>query len=369
MRREDPAHPLPPCLDDTTDSGCAATTDAVTGATTDAVTGATADAVAEVTTVSADRAPADTAARLRADADTTAGVPGVPGSPAGTTVGVPAGAAVLAVLLAAALVALAAMPADAGSDGVRERAARVVHDHEQARERVDRLRRTDAGTTKVKAAESRRKTLRDDLWDLLGPAAHDNGDPVAVDPAGRAGHCAVPDPAPAPDRTPERDRDRDRDRDREKEKGGKEEGDRAEWTAPTRGYWLSAGYADKGSRWAHRHTGQDFAVPAGTPVYAVGPGVVRVTTCGDGFGNQVVVRHADGYFTQYAHLSRTDVRKGERVGAGQRLGLAGATGNVTGPHLHFEVRITPYMGSAVPPLPWLRRKAVRVTPPEQPGTD
>ncbi|MFJ4617665.1 M23 family metallopeptidase [Streptomyces sp. NPDC088812] len=357
MRREAPAHPLPPCLDDTTDSGIAATTGAVT----------------------ADRAPADTTAgapggtRVGVPAGTTVGVPAgtTVGVPAGTTVGVPAGAAVLAVLLAAALVALAAVPADAGRDGVRERAARVVHDHEQARERVDLLRRTDAGTTKVKAAESRRKTLRDDLWDLLGPTAHDNGDPIAVDPAGKAGRCAVPDPGPAPARTPDHDREKEKAKagEKEKEKAGEGEGERAEWTAPTRGYWLSAGYADKGSRWAHRHTGQDFAVPAGTPVYAVGPGVVRVTTCGDGFGNQVVVRHADGYFTQYAHLSRIDVRKNERVEAGQRLGLAGATGNVTGPHLHFEVRITPYMGSAVPPLPWLRRKAVRVTPPEQPGVD
>ncbi|MFD7135590.1 M23 family metallopeptidase [Streptomyces sp. NPDC059894] len=337
MRREDPARPLHPCLDATTDSGCAATTDAV----------------------SADRSPADTTAG--GPGGTTAGVPGetTVGLPAGTTVGLPAGAAVLAVLLAAALVALAAVPADAGSDGVRERAARVVRDHEQARERVDRLRRTDARTPDVKAAENRRRTLRDDLWDLLGPAAHDNGDPVAVDPAGRAGHCAVPA------RPSEGDRDRNR---AKADDGEKHERERVKWTVPTRDYWLSAGYADKGSRWAHRHTGQDFAVAAGTPVYAVGPGVVRVTTCGDGFGNQVVVRHPDGYFTQYAHLSRIDVRKGERVEAGRRLGLAGATGNVTGPHLHFEVRITPYMGSAVPPLPWLRRKAVRVTP-EQPGVD
>lgn len=100
---------------------------------------------------------------------------------------------------------------------------------------------------------------------------------------------------------------------------------------------------------------------SGTPVYAVGSGVVHVTTCGDGFGNQVLVRHRDGYFTQYAHLSRIDVRRGQRVDAGQRLGLSGASGNVTGPHLHFEVRITPYLGSQVPPLPWLRRKSVQVS--------
>jgi murein DD-endopeptidase MepM/ murein hydrolase activator NlpD len=95
-------------------------------------------------------------------------------------------------------------------------------------------------------------------------------------------------------------------------------------------------------------------------VYAVGPGTVRATTCGDGFGNQIVIRHRDGYFTQYAHLSRIYVRRGQRVAAGQRIGRSGATGNVTGPHLHFEVRITPYMGSDVSPLRWLRRKHVRV---------
>ncbi|WP_330348881.1 M23 family metallopeptidase [Streptomyces sp. NBC_00582] len=165
------------------------------------------------------------------------------------------------------------------------------------------------------------------------------GDPVVVDPSGRAGHCPVGR----------------RGREPHHRTGGP-------WTAPTRDYWLSAGYAAKGDRWAHRHTGQDFAVATGTPVYAVGPGAVEATTCGDGFGNQVVVRHPGGFFTQYAHLSRIDVRRGDRVFPGTRLGLAGATGNVTGPHLHFEVRTTPYMGSAVPPLPWLRTKDVDVRP-------
>ncbi|WP_340377521.1 M23 family metallopeptidase [Streptomyces sp. SS7] len=163
------------------------------------------------------------------------------------------------------------------------------------------------------------------------------GDPVAVDPSGRDGHCPVAR----------------RGREPHHRTGGP-------WTAPTRGYWLSAGYAAKGDRWAHRHTGQDFAVPTDTPVYSVGPGTVQATTCGDGFGNQVVVRHPGGVFTQYAHLSRIDVRLGDRVFPGTRLGLSGATGNVTGPHLHFEVRTTPYLGSSVPPLPWLRKKDVRL---------
>ncbi|KQX62272.1 M23 family metallopeptidase [Streptomyces sp. Root1310] len=267
-----------------------------------------------------------------------------------------------AALFALLLLALAAVPAGAGTDGARgdgfrgkglrseevrgdgfrgdgfrRETARAVRAHERARERVDRLRESDASSTQVKDAERRRKAVRAGLWDLLWATGRNSGDPVAVDPSGQDSRCPFGDRSRPPER-------------------------RAHpWTAPTRRYWLSAGYAAKGSRWAHRHTGQDFAVDSGTPVYAVGSGTVRATTCGDGFGNQVVIRHRDGYFTQYAHLSRIDVRKGGRVTAGQRIGLSGATGNVTGPHLHFEVRITPYVGSAVPPLPWLRRKDVQVT--------
>ncbi|MFF3847252.1 M23 family metallopeptidase [Streptomyces sp. NPDC002328] len=258
-----------------------------------------------------------------------------------TRLGAVTGVVVLLLTLAAAAAAAAAAAGAAGDaggeDGFRKATARSVRAHEQARRHVERLRAEDAHPSEIKAAERRRKALRAALWDRLWAAAKASGDPVAVDPSGHAGRCAA------------------RDRSRPPERPG------PSWTAPTRDYWLTAGYADRGARWAHRHTGQDFAVPTGTPVYSVGPGTVRVTTCGDGFGRQVVVRHPDGYFTQYAHLSRIDVRTGRRVAAGQRLGLSGATGNVTGPHLHFEVRVTPYMGSAVSPLPWLRRKEVDVT--------
>ncbi|MFF4899221.1 M23 family metallopeptidase [Streptomyces sp. NPDC001068] len=134
------------------------------------------------------------------------------------------------------------------------------------------------------------------------------------------------------------------------------------WTAPTVHYRLSAGYSAEGRHWRHRHTGQDFAVKAGTPVYAVGPGRVVTASCGDGYGNQVVLHHPDGFYTQYAHLSVISVRPGDIVRAGRRIGSAGSTGNADGPHLHFEVRTGPAMGSAVPPLPWLRRHGVRVPP-------
>ncbi|WP_217553140.1 M23 family metallopeptidase [Streptomyces sp. GbtcB6] len=141
----------------------------------------------------------------------------------------------------------------------------------------------------------------------------------------------------------------------------------ARWTAPTVRYRLSAGYGAKGHLWKHRHTGQDFAVHTGTPVYAVGPGRVVAASCGDGFGNQVVLHHPDGYYTQYAHLSAINVRPGQRVSAGQRIGAAGSTGNADGPHLHFEVRTTRRLSSAVPPLRWLRHHGVSVSGTSSPG--
>lgn len=125
------------------------------------------------------------------------------------------------------------------------------------------------------------------------------------------------------------------------------------WVSPVGHYRLSAGFARSGAHWSHRHTGQDFAVPVGTPVWAAGTGTVVAAGCGDGFGNQIVIRHACGYYTQYAHLSRLDVVPGDRVRTGDLIGLSGSTGNSTGPHLHFEVRVTPLLGSGVDPVPWM----------------
>ncbi|MFD6415416.1 M23 family metallopeptidase [Streptomyces sp. NPDC060194] len=132
------------------------------------------------------------------------------------------------------------------------------------------------------------------------------------------------------------------------------------WTAPVREGALSSRFGADGKHWKHRHTGQDFAVGPGTEVYAIGPGTVVAAGCGDGFGNQVVLRHADGYYSQYAHLSVINVRAGDRVGTGRRIGLSGATGNASGPHLHFEIRLTPHLGSAVDPVAWLREHGVGV---------
>ncbi|MEU6288360.1 M23 family metallopeptidase [Streptomyces sp. CA-100214] len=130
------------------------------------------------------------------------------------------------------------------------------------------------------------------------------------------------------------------------------------WVAPVEAYELSASFGSGGSRWAHRHTGQDFAVPVGTPVGSVGTGRVVQVSCGGAFGIQVVVQHAGGYYTQYAHLASVAVDQGDRIRPGQWIGQSGSTGNSTGPHLHFEVRVTPEMGSALDPVPWLSQRGV-----------
>src|SRR5262249_46336903 len=107
----------------------------------------------------------------------------------------------------------------------------------------------------------------------------------------------------------------------------------------------------------HFHTGLDIAVPTGTPIRAAADGVVVLATTNVaggqpvGYGTYVLVSHGGGLYTLYGHLSAVSVRAGQRVTAGQQLGLAGSTGNSTGPHLHFEVR----EGRApVDPLPLLR---------------
>ena len=81
---------------------------------------------------------------------------------------------------------------------------------------------------------------------------------------------------------------------------------------------------------------------------------------GGAYGYQVVLRHADGRYTQYGHLSAISVRQGQKVNSGQRIGRSGATGNATGPHLHFEVRTGPGYGTDINPLAYLRGHGVTV---------
>ena len=87
------------------------------------------------------------------------------------------------------------------------------------------------------------------------------------------------------------------------------------------------------------HNGVDYGAPQGTPVRTVGDGVVEQAGWQNGYGNVVSINHGKERSTVYAHLSKVEVRKGDRVEQGQRVGLVGATGWATGPHLHFEFRV------------------------------
>ncbi|MCX5226961.1 M23 family metallopeptidase [Streptomyces sp. NPDC006553] len=137
------------------------------------------------------------------------------------------------------------------------------------------------------------------------------------------------------------------------------------WVKPVAAYTLTASYNQGGAMWAHKHSGQDFAVPVGTPVKAAGTGtVVKAGPNGGGdgpaYGNAIVVKHANGTYSQYAHLSKIKVHIGQKVLAGQQIALSGNTGNSSGPHLHFEIRTTPNYGSAVNPAAFLRSHGVSI---------
>ncbi|MFF2995245.1 M23 family metallopeptidase [Streptomyces sp. NPDC057950] len=135
----------------------------------------------------------------------------------------------------------------------------------------------------------------------------------------------------------------------------------AGYTLPVEGATIGTGYKVPGSMWSSGyHTGVDFVVPTGTTIRSVAAGTVVSAGWGGAYGNQVVVLHADGRYSQYAHMSALSVSAGQTVTEGQRLGLSGATGNVTGPHLHFEIRTTPVYGSDVDPVAYLRSHGVVV---------
>ncbi|MBT2451296.1 peptidoglycan DD-metalloendopeptidase family protein [Streptomyces sp. ISL-43] len=123
----------------------------------------------------------------------------------------------------------------------------------------------------------------------------------------------------------------------------------------------STAYKIAGSMWSSGyHTGVDFFASTGSTVKAVGAGTVVSAGWGGAYGNEVVIQHADGKYSQYAHLSQLSVSTGQSVTAGQRVGLSGSTGNVTGPHLHFEIRTGPSYGSDIDPLAYLRSKGVSI---------
>ncbi|WP_438310236.1 transglycosylase family protein [Streptomyces sp. HUAS TT3] len=118
---------------------------------------------------------------------------------------------------------------------------------------------------------------------------------------------------------------------------------------------IGTAYRKAGSAWSSGyHTGVDFPVATGTAVKAVGPGEVVSAGWAGAYGYQVVIRHSDGRYSQYAHLSALGVKEGQQVSGGQRIGRSGSTGNSSGPHLHFEIRTTAGYGSDIDPLKYLR---------------
>jgi murein DD-endopeptidase MepM/ murein hydrolase activator NlpD len=105
---------------------------------------------------------------------------------------------------------------------------------------------------------------------------------------------------------------------------------------PVCDYVFTSGY---GARWGTTHYGIDLAVPTGTDVMAAADGRVIQSGWNGGYGISVYLEHDDGSITRYGHMSETLVTVGEYVTQGSVIGLSGNTGDSTGPHVHFEIRI------------------------------
>ncbi len=126
---------------------------------------------------------------------------------------------------------------------------------------------------------------------------------------------------------------------------------------PVASYTLTASFGQAGDRWAADHTGQDFAAPTGTPVRAVHSGTITQAGWAGSYGYRIVLTLDDGTELWFCHLSSM-VKTSGKVNTGDVIGRVGATGNVTGPHLHLEVR--PGAGDPIDPMPWLRDHGLNV---------
>jgi murein DD-endopeptidase MepM/ murein hydrolase activator NlpD len=132
----------------------------------------------------------------------------------------------------------------------------------------------------------------------------------------------------------------------------------AGWVAPVKGYHLTARFGASSGLWASTHTGLDFAAPSGSPIRSIAAGIVTEAGWDGAYGQRTVVRLPDGTELWYCHQSTVDVSVGQRVAAGQVFGTVGSTGNVTGPHLHLEVRRS--SDQPIDPYTALARHGVRV---------
>lgn len=106
-----------------------------------------------------------------------------------------------------------------------------------------------------------------------------------------------------------------------------------------------------GPRWGRMHSGTDFASSYGTPIYATADGTVTFAGWKNGYGRVVIIEHAFGLETRYAHQSKIRVSVGQKVSRGERIGDMGNSGNSTGTHLHYEIRAG---GNAVNPMTYIK---------------
>ena len=130
--------------------------------------------------------------------------------------------------------------------------------------------------------------------------------------------------------------------------------DRLPFGRPTRGAEMTSGFGyrrDPYRRRSRLHKGIDFAAPIGTPIYSTAQGVVVFSGRQRGYGIVVKIRHAFGFETVYAHLSKSRVKVGQRVKRGERIADMGNTGRSTGSHLHYEVRVN---GLPINPIKFIR---------------
>ncbi|RVU27116.1 M23 family metallopeptidase [Streptomyces antnestii] len=126
------------------------------------------------------------------------------------------------------------------------------------------------------------------------------------------------------------------------------------FTLPVASYTITGTFGQPGSMWSSGyHTGLDFAAPTGTPLKAIHSGTVKEAGWAGAYGYRTVLELPDGTELWYCHQSSLNVSAGQKVTSGDVIGRVGATGNVTGPHLHLEVH-PGGAATAVDPAPWLR---------------
>ncbi|WP_255955308.1 M23 family metallopeptidase [Streptomyces odontomachi] len=130
------------------------------------------------------------------------------------------------------------------------------------------------------------------------------------------------------------------------------------FSLPVSSYTLTSHFGDPGAMWSSGyHTGLDFAAPTGTPIKAVHSGTVKEAGWSGAYGYRTVLELSDGTELWFCHQSSISVSVGQKVTTGQVIGRVGATGNVTGPHLHLEVHLGG--GAASDPLAWLQSKGIQ----------